>query len=238
MFVLCLAGLGSRFIDVGIHRPKYLLPTKSGLPILSSIIKQVSFPGNELVMLVLNNRHTSYQSEVVSALKKTTNNYSLHYIDDTSGQAETAKIGAKLALAEFPESSGKPILFHNGDTILLNRNIKAYIRTLKRADGIIDTFHNEGPNYSYVTFIRDKVTSIKEKSVISDHASTGLYGFKSPEYYLDSYYESRFNGEQYISSVYEYLLNHNAYIINKHVKNLEDTIVLGTPEEYQSYMDA
>ena len=236
MFVFCLAGLGSRFTKAGINRPKYLLPTKTGVPILSLIINQIRLPSDEQVILVLNSRHKDYYNDLASVIKNY--GYRVCYIKDSSGQAETAKIAAELTISEFPKFSGKPILFHNGDTILLNRNITEYITTLTRADGIIDTFHNADAKYSYVSFSEDKVTFIKEKSVISDHATTGLYGFKSPEYYLSSYAETQFNGEQYISSIYEFLLSRNAYIIDKHANDPDDTIVLGTPEQYQTYLDA
>ena len=236
MIVLCLAGLGKRFTDVGVYKPKYLLPWKSKLNLLSTIIKELKIPKDLMVMLILNDRHKEYYDEVILAIEKIHKNYCLHYIEDTLGQAETAKIAAEISISKFPEYSSRPVIFLNGDTILKNRDINEYQYSLKKTDGLIDTFSNTNANYSYIKYSDDTVTAIEEKLVISDHATTGLYGFKNPVYYLENYLSTNFKGEHYISYVYDTLLSHNARIKDRHVKNVKDTIIVGTPEEYQSHM--
>ena len=186
--------------------------------------------------MILNNRHKNYDSTIKNELQNTNIDFYLYYIDDTSGQAETAKIAAQNIISDFPELSDEPIIFHNGDTLLLNRNIAEFIDSLKKADGLIDTFYNNKANYSYVLYSNDKVLEMAEKQVISDHASTGLYGFRSPRYYLESYANTRFTGEKYISEIYSSIIKSNAVILDRFFKNQEDTIILGTPQEYQNYM--
>ena len=70
MIVLCLAGLGKRFTDVGVYKPKYLLPWKSKLNLLSTIIKELKIPKDLMVMLILNDRHKEYYDEVILAIEK------------------------------------------------------------------------------------------------------------------------------------------------------------------------
>ena len=73
-------------------------------------------------------------------------------------------------------------------------------------------------------------------TVILSILMTQLQLFKNPVYYLENYLSTNFKGEHYISYVYDTLLSHNARIKDRHVKNAKDTIIVGTPEEYQSHM--
>lgn len=236
MFVLCLAGFGNRFTKVGINIPKYLLPAKSNVPLLRKIVEELKIPNSEKLMLILNDRHKDYYLEVKKALQNTNTDFYLHYVEDTLGQAETAKIASEKTIANFPMFAHSPIIFHNGDTLLFNRDMSEFFYALKNADGLIDTFYNNATNYSYVSYLNDTIIAMEEKNVISDHASTGLYGFKSPEYYLQSYADTVFSGEKYISRVYDHIIKNDALILDRYSKKIDDTTVLGTPEQYEHYM--
>ena len=221
MFVLCLAGLGKRFTEAGIHTPKYLLPTSKKTTILCKIVQELNMPLSQKLLLILNKRHQKYHFQIQRTLKNLGVDFYLYYVSDTQGQAENAKIASEIIIQDFAYLADEPFIIHNGDTLLLNRKVDSFLSALKCSDGLIDTFPSNKPCYSYVMCHNDKVISIKEKHVISDYASTGLYGFKSARYYLQSYTKTAFSGEQYISEVYSYLVKNNAKILNKYSANLK-----------------
>ena len=77
------------------------------------------------------------------------------------------------------------------------------------------------------------VTDIKEKKIISKYASSGLYGFKSKDIYLNYYSQLKKNeGELFISNVLEKMLKKNEKVITNTISPDDKTIVLGSPEEY------
>ena len=71
-----------------------------------------------------------------------------------------------------------------------------------------------------------KITEIIEKTLISDIATSGMYGFSSAEIFKKYYV----NG--YISSVYKKMIIDNLSIVIGTNYSESDTIVLGTPDEY------
>ena len=105
-----------------------------------------------------------------------------------------------------------PIYFFNGDIIIKNRDLYKISEELrdKNLHGVIDTFANED-HFSYVNDIDGLVREIKEKIVISNNATTGLYGFINKNTYM--YYYERMKealNEEYISDVYNLMLKKTA----------------------------
>ena len=119
-----------------------------------------------------------------------------------------------------------PIIVHNIDTILYNRNYKEIESKLLKNDGFVDVFNSNNPNYSYVLLEDTIITEIIEKMLISDIATSGMYGFISTEIFKKYYV----NG--YISSVYKKMINDNLSIVTGTNYSESNTVVLGTPDEY------
>lgn len=222
---LCMAGLYRRFQAAGYRTPKFLLPVNNET-ILSRIVNELA---PERLLLIANNRDIDHQ-EVIQAAAPSGR---LQFIDDTSGQAETAAVAAGLAL---DQGWSGPIVFHNIDTILYDRDLEQIGRDLNKADGYIDVFRNDSPSFSYVALEGRQVTSIAEKRVISPWATTGLYGFASPKRFIDAAdrTKTRTRGEFYISDVYHQLLSEGATILSD--TQVKRTVVLGTPAQYESYI--
>ncbi|MFT4622155.1 MAG: dTDP-glucose pyrophosphorylase [Myxococcota bacterium] len=228
--VLCMAGLYRRFREAGYTTPKYLLPVR-GEPILAWIVRELA---PRRLVLVANRRDQGHEQAIRSALALGgVPGADLHFVGDTSGQAETAAIGARRALALGFDG---PMAFHNVDTVLLGRDLAAIGAVLGLAQGYIDVFDNDSPAYSYVAVDGDRVTRIVEKQVISRHATTGLYGFRSPAYYLarQAATAHRSRGEFYVSDVYKAMLEDGEQI--QVGRGAGGAVVLGTPAEYEAYV--
>jgi UDP-N-acetylglucosamine diphosphorylase / glucose-1-phosphate thymidylyltransferase / UDP-N-acetylgalactosamine diphosphorylase / glucosamine-1-phosphate N-acetyltransferase / galactosamine-1-phosphate N-acetyltransferase len=221
---LCMAGLYRRFRDAGYTTPKFLLPLEAET-ILGQIVRELA---PERLLLVANQRDLPHEAAIQAAAP----GGCLRFIGDTGGQAETAAVAARLALER---GWGGPIVFHNVDTILYDRDLSQIGTALKTADGFIDVFRSDSPRFSYAALDGRKVTQIAEKKVISPWATTGLYGFASPEYFIAAAdrTQTRTHGEFYISDVYHQLLQEGATIHS----DAQDkrTLVLGTPAEYEAY---
>jgi dTDP-glucose pyrophosphorylase len=224
--IVCMAGLNTRFHDVGFDIPKYLLPWGEET-IIHEILKQLG--KFDEVLLLANKRDMYFKKELVDTIESlglTEDN--IHYIGDTSGQAHTAYIGASLLKDRF-----QSFFVHNADTLLIGRDFKAIESVM--SDGYVDVFVANNPKYSYVRSKDGVVTEIVEKSAISPFASSGMYGFYSAELYQQMYeaLSQGFTGkEMYIANVLEYMINNNKFVGLNELNNEYETVVLGSPQEY------
>jgi NDP-sugar pyrophosphorylase family protein len=224
--ILTMAGKYSRFRDEGYTLPKYLLPW-GNRSILSEILYQLlgSSVFNQ-VFLIANKSDNDFLGHV----KKIMAHYqidkrNLIIISDTVGQAQTAFIGLS-EIRKLHKLQG-PIVFHNIDTILYNRDLQEVKNTLLKYDGHIDVFKSNNHNYSYVLTNNNLVEVISEKILISDLATSGLYGFSSYQLFIDNY-----DNENYISEIYKTLITEKFQICTSKTYSEKETIVLGTPNEY------
>jgi len=230
--LLCMAGLYQRFRDAGYTTPKFLLPWK-GTTVLDHVLNIARESGARPYLVA--NRRDEAHAEVLRAILERAGGTGtdLVFVGDTAGQAETARLGIEVfGLAE----TNVPLLIHNIDTLLLGRDWGRIRTYLARADGWIDVFDADSPQYSYVeTDAEGKVLRIREKEVISRLATTGLYGFASTRAYLDALARSNPSREElYVSDVYVRMLADGATILAPPPGPAERTIVLGTPDEYEA----
>lgn len=234
--VLCLAGKGSRFTAKGYKTPKYLLEFTNNKSILENIIEELLGNKKEKIILVINDENREWSHVVETMLRTKDLSYEIYHVNDTRGQAHTAEIACKYI------KNNKPIFFFNGDTILKSRNLKkiSALMELNNYYGMIDTFFAKEKHFSFVRTQNKMVNEIAEKVPISNMATTGLYGFRNANLYLEFYNKIKGNflkNEEYISEVYDAMLSDNKHIVNYHFEEKEKTIVLGTPEEYEKWID-
>ena len=147
ILIICMAGKNTRFHDVGVDVPKYLLPI-NGKPIIEFIISNLLQAGIfSDVFLVAHLRDKSFRSELEKSMASLNlQSENIIYIGETGGQAETAYLGLELCL----RSDDKPVVFHNADTILLNRRFEKLKLQLESGIGSVDVFNSSNPQYSYV----------------------------------------------------------------------------------------
>ena len=222
--VLCMAGLYNRFRDAGYTTPKFLLEVE-GRTILSIIVDALE---PRVLILVANERDRSYEGQIRQAV----GDCELLWIGDTGGQAETAAIGARAVRGDGP------VVFHNVDTVLVGRDLEAIGDQLQSAAGYIDVFDSDSPVFSYVGVKGGQIVEIREKVVISRHATTGLYGFASAGLYLEAYEATshRSGGEFYISDVYKTLIERGDRLVINLSSTGHKTLVLGTPAQYEAHL--
>jgi dTDP-glucose pyrophosphorylase len=222
-----MAGLNTRFHDVGFDIPKYLLPWREET-IIYEILKQLGT--FDEILLLANKRDVYFMPDLIKTIEPLgLGKNNIHYIGDTNGQAHTAYIGASLL-----KNRVQTFFVHNADTLLIGRDFKSIESTM--SDAYVDVFIANNPKYSYVRSKDGLVTEIAEKSSISPFASSGLYGFYNAQLYEKMYeaLSENFTGkEMYIANVLDYMIkNNNLFVGLNELNNSYETIVLGTPQEY------
>jgi hypothetical protein len=224
--ILTMAGKYSRFRNEGYKIPKYLLPWKDG-SILNELLHEMhSSSVFDDVFLVANKADSDYAAHIKAVMKHhNISTKNLVWLSDTKGQAETAFLGLQ-EIGKHTKLNGS-IVFHNIDTLVYNRNYADICHSLANNEGHIDIFKSNNHEYSYVLTKGTKVEAIGEKILISDLATSGLYGFSLAETFTDNY-----AGEGYISEVYKKMLVEGSNICVGKTHSERDTIVLGTPDEY------
>jgi len=231
--VLTMAGKYSRFRLFGSKIPKYLLPLGSET-ILSEVIKQLKYSAPSCSTFLIANRHDQIFYPIVRSIieKYDISAKSLIYIDDTASQLETALVASDLFSTDQLNS---PVAFANIDTIIKRR--KPFFESLQSCrddDGLLDTFNATNKQYSYVrTDNFGSVLDIVDHNVISSQACSGLYGFGSFSFMANQAVQIlREDAKAGFTRLYKKYISSRYMLTSHHSENCQDTVVLGTPEEY------
>jgi len=215
--ILTAAGKYSRFHRFSYEIPKYLLPIKNRT-MLHYILDGF---GKMDTIFVGNKQDIRFSHTIDCILNEQCDQFNTLWIEDTSGQAETLMMAT--------ESIDEPFIVHNIDTILLNRCWPTNIDT----DCVIDIFESSNREYSYVIEDDKSAKEIREKSVISNKASSGCYIFK------DRSFKKYFDKDtKYISQLVNKMIKDGKDISTTELHGINDTIVMGTPEEYLASIDS
>ena len=231
--VFTMAGKYTRFRLFGAKVPKYLLPLGSGT-ILSKIIEETKKSSKSANLYFIANRDDQLFYPILQSVLK---QYEIPikniiYIDDTLSQLETAMFATELI---DKTRYIKPICFVNIDTIITNRTLFfEKLKVCKKNTGLIDTFNGRSSKYSFVhTTQNDDVIEVVDNNVISKIACSGLYGFGSFSEMKQA--TSKLLGDKgtaNFTDLYNYYIESKYSVVQVHSPNLNNTIVLGTPEEY------
>ena len=236
ILLITAAGKASRFHDVGYDSPKFLLPWTNNKPILKTIINELCYSNKiDFILLVVNYREKYFKDKIELCLPNKINS-KIIFVKDTLGQAHTTYLGVEELIKLKIENN--PIIVHNSDTILKNRDIEVLTNFNIDLDicGYVNTFQSMDKNYSYVIESDGLVESFLEKKIVSPLASSGLVSFSSGKKFHEIFnklMKNNLEGDEFFISklINESIKKGDIYKIN-HNESAEDTIVLGTPEEY------
>ena len=231
--ILTMAGKYSRFKLFGSKVPKYLLPLGAET-MLAEVIKQFLRSAPNCKIHLIANRNDQIFYPIVRSIigKYGIDHKSLIYIDDTSSQLETALASSDLLARD---ELFTPIAFANIDTILFGRS--TFFNLLDKCEaeaGIIDTFKAANKYYSYIRANEcNKVIDIVDKNIISSKACSGLYGFGSYSFMAkNAMILLKENSFANFTDLYKKYISSSHNVLAHHSEDFNNTIVLGTPEEY------
>jgi capsule biosynthesis phosphatase len=236
-FVIPMAGEGRRFKDSGIKKPKFMIKYKEKMLFDWAMESLPIDLAHKIYFICLKEHENEFlvKKFIKSHMKKISKNINFEIIlinKKTRGQAES------VLTVKQEINNDKSLLIFNIDSYFKSSRLKSNLKSLKnrKLDGLIGVCYSKNPMLSFVKK-SDKglVTKIKEKEVISDLASTGMYVFtkgsdfvKNTEYMINK--NIRIKNEFYVSEIYNIMIKKKKNFI---VDTSEEFIDLGTPENLE-----
>ncbi len=226
-----MAGRGSRFTEAGYVLPKPLINIK-GHPMIEFVIRNIRPICEHRFIFICQHEHIEKYN-----LDKKLRGYSencevipINYI--TQGAACT------VLLAEEYINSDEPLMIANSDQYV-DADINCYLRKMEGFDGLIMTMPSNHPKWSYIKYNEKLVTLVREKEVISDQATVGIYNYKSGADFVKYAHRMidkgvRVNGEFYVAPVYNEMIDDGLKITFEDVGL--NMYGLGTPEDLDIFL--
>ena len=234
--VIPMAGMGSRFAKDGYLKPKPFIDV-AGLPMIERVIKNLSMP-NANYILIARKEHLEQEKETVEYLKEKYDAIFIAIDKLTEGTACTVLFARALINNDFP------LLIANSDQIV-DMQIADFIFDCenRKLDGSILCFLDKelNPKWSFAkTNANGMVTEVKEKEVISNNATVGIYLFNKGKDFVNGTLDmiinnDRVNNEFYTCPVYNYCIKENKKI---GIFNIDFAAMhgIGTPEDLTKYL--
>ena len=201
---------------------------------IEQVIKNLNFEDAKFI-LIARKSHCVHYRHIMDKLIKA---YNVEFIFSdllTEGAACTVLFARRLINNDIP------LLIANSDQII-DINIKEMIdySDSSNLDGCILTFKADDPKWSYVKVKDNIITELKEKQVISNDATVGIYYFRKGKIFVDNAIDmiinnDRVNNEFYVAPTYNYAINNNFKFGIYEIKNTQ-MHGIGTPEDLVSYL--
>lgn len=236
--VIPMAGSGSRFVDAGYSTPKPLLPVH-GVHMYEIVLANVLH--HSITNIVIVARAEWHLTPSIDLLKATAG-LPINIVEvqaTTGGPAETVE----LAMQHLVD--GVPVVVANSDQYV-DASLHDFYGLCQSdsADGVILTMEDSDPKWSYVAADPDGwATEVREKKVISQFATVGIYGFSSPEVMSQAFQAmraagDRTNNEWYVAPSYNYLIKDAKRIRIRNLGPIGEVMHgLGIPVDYESFLE-
>lgn len=232
--VIPMAGLGSRFANAGYNLPKPLIDV-DGTPMIERVLNNIDIFNASYILVIQDSQY--YENLIFfESLKK---KYDIEYIrinHITEGALMTALYTHRFI------NNDNPLMIANSDQIVeIDFNMFYQDMRNRNMDGSIMTFQSNEKKWSYIRLEDDKVVEVKEKEVISEFATTGIYLFSSGKAFIESALDmivrnERVNNEFYVAPVYNHMINSGLKIGHFNVEK-SSFYGIGTPEDLNIYLD-
>lgn len=232
--VIPMAGAGSRFVDAGYTVPKPFIDV-CGSVMIERVLDNLKM-GDTKFILIARNEHLVSEKASFKRLREKYNCEIMTVDKLTDGAACT------ILLASWLINNDEPLLLANSDQIV-EMDMCGYIDDSieRKLDGSILTFPANHTKWSYAK-VDDNghLVELREKEVISEHATAGLYYFQRGRDFVNSAIQmiannDRVNNEYYTAPAYNYSVKNGLTI---GIYNIEETQMfgLGTPGDLDIYI--
>lgn len=231
--VIPMAGMGSRFAEVGYKDPKPFIQVK-GKMMIERVLDNLNYKDARYI-LIARKEHVENRAADIEKLQK-----KYHVVIETVDRL-TDGAACTVLKAHRHINNDSPLLIANSDQIV-DISIGDFINDClgRELDGSILTFPSNHPRWSYAKINEEKlVTEVKEKVVISNNATVGIYSFSKGRYFVDSAIDmiasgDKVNHEYYVCPVYNHLIKDSKKI---GIFDIEENRMhgTGTPEDLRIY---
>lgn len=234
--VIPMAGRGSRFAKEGYAMPKPLIDVH-GKPMIEVVTNNIRPKcEHKFIYLCLQEHLEKYNLE--NRLKEMSPNCIVVPVNQvTEGAACT------VLLAEKYIDNEDMLMMANSDQYV-DIDINEYIQAMDDSDGLIMTMYADDPKWSFIKYDERKyVTMVREKEVISNEATVGIYNFKRGSDFVQYAYQMidkniRVNNEFYVAPVYNEMIEDGKKVKFYNVGREDDGMYgLGTPGDLKKFLD-
>jgi dTDP-glucose pyrophosphorylase len=229
--VIPMAGLGSRFANVGYKLPKPLIDVV-GKPMIQVVVENLNI--NAHYIFVAMKEHVDKYDIEKTVKEITGDNYTIVTIDGlTEGSACTVLTARDII------NNDNPMMLINSDQYL-EWDAYEFLVAAQGVDGLISVFEADHPKWSYAkTDDNGYVTEVAEKKVISNLATTGLYYFAKGSQFVrcaDTMIAKniRTNNEFYNCPIYNEAILEGA-VVKTHM--CAKMWGIGTPEDLEVFLE-
>jgi dTDP-glucose pyrophosphorylase len=234
-----MAGAGSRFSKVGYADPKPLIQIH-GKPMIQIVVENLTPTRDHKFVFICQKTHIE-KYNLEHLLGSIAPGSEIVIVEGlTRGAAETVMFAANAL------DMKQPLMIANSDQYL-DAKIDDYLERADDSslDGLIMTMWADDPKWSYVRLnSEDLITDIREKEVISNDATVGIYNFRTAESFFKAAEEminanALSNGEYYVAPVYQYLIRDGKRIGVSRVPSGKQVMFgLGTPEDLNFFLSS
>jgi dTDP-glucose pyrophosphorylase len=233
--VIPMAGLGSRFKNVGIDTPKPLIEV-AGKYLVEHAISSLGITG-KYIFITRKYEDVSHNEQLSFLLKSLVPDSIEIQVDKEQYGAADAALYAKDYI-----DNEEPLIITNCDQLFFwdSNDFLNFINVLD-PDGAVAVFKSNDPKNSFAKINNNIITNIEEKNPISSDALVGLHYWKhgkdfifSAKKLLSEYREKGFP-ECYISSTYNYLIGSGKNILPYQMPH-NGYVSLGTPDDIEIYI--
>lgn len=233
--VIPMAGRGSRFANAGYKMPKPLIDVK-GKPMIEVVVDNIR-PKCEhrYIFLCLEEHIKKY--DLVNILKRIAPDCVIVPVTEVTEGAACTVLLAK----EYIDNDNR-LMIANSDQYV-DIDINDYLAAEEDASGLIMTMTAADPKWSFIKYDENGfVTEVKEKEVISNEATVGIYNFSKGSVFVHAAQDMinkniRVNNEFYVAPVYNQLigcgLKVNFYNIGSEKEGMYG---LGIPEDLEQFI--
>lgn len=230
--VVPMAGRGSRFANAGYQMPKPLIDVY-GHPMIEYVTRNIRPSCEHRFIYICQEEHLE-KYHLSEELERMAPGCAIITVDHiTEGAACT------VLLAEKYIDNSDALMIANSDQFV-DTNIDSYIAAMGSCDGLIMTMPANDPKWSYIRYDENGfVTLVREKEVISDQATVGIYNYKQGSDFVKYAHQMiekniRVNGEFYVAPVYNEMIEAGKKLVFCDVG--KKMYGLGTPEDLNVFL--
>lgn len=235
--VIPAAGAGSRFAKEGYKDPKPFIDV-NGKPMIENVLENLKYPNARYIVITQQKYLENYISAVCDIKKK----YNVEFVC-VDGLTEGTVCSVLQARSLI--NNNVPLVIANSDQIV-DIDFQKFIDDCleRQLDGSILTFLDEeqNPKWSFAK-VDDKgyITEVKEKQVISNRATVGIYMWSKGKDFVNSSIDmiarnERVNNEFYTCPTYNYLIQEGKKIGFYDI-SFEQMHGIGTPNDLKKYLE-
>jgi NDP-sugar pyrophosphorylase family protein len=223
-----MAGLGSRFSQVGYEKPKPLIDV-NGVPMIKAVVDSLGISGRYIYIV---QKEHSIRYDLPTLLNNVSPGCSVIEIDgQTDGAARTTLMAKHLI------NNDTPLIIANSDQIV-SWDSDSFVSLLLSSSALA-LFKSQEPKWSYSEVEDDKVLRVAEKIVISENANVGIYGWNMGSDYV-KYAEQmiskniKTNNEFYVAPTYNEAIEDGKNVVPFFIDKMYG---VGTPEDLEEYLE-